>query len=95
MIRLRSGLIGSMSAWLPSREIDRRTSGGARIDALGRPGAVGKIDRELLVERLIAVDRHGRRSLRVLHFPAPRLGWSADERAPRRVRPRVRTRRGD
>ena len=46
---LRSGLIGSMRAWLPSRRSTAHQRG-RLADALRRPGAVGQVDRDLLVE---------------------------------------------
>ena len=88
MMRLRSGLIGSMSAWLPSRRSTAHQRG-CRRDALGRPGAVGQVDADLLVERTVPVDRHRGRLLGVLHGVLFSLvGWMVSRRrTPRRGRP--------
>ena len=43
MVRLRDGLIGSISAWLPSRRsVDSQR--GAAVMASAGPGPVGQVD---------------------------------------------------
>ena len=96
MMRLRSGLIGSMSAWLPSRRSTAHQRG-AVGDAGVRPRAVGQIDG--------ICSWYGR----YLWIGMPEGFWefsmvslllsSDDERANNKLRdeegPRTRTRRGD
>ena len=59
--RLRSGVIGSISAWLPSRRSTAHQRGAAVVTVV-RPGAVGQGDRG---EGGVAVDRHPRGLLRI------------------------------
>ena len=100
MMRLRSGLIGSMSAWLPSRRSTAHQRG-ACVDALVGPGAVGQVERDLLVERDVLLDRHARGLLGVDHVLSPHdslqlayQGLSRATRTPRRGAADLRPRRG-
>ncbi len=57
MMRLRSGLIGSMSAWLPSRRSTAHQRGAFVMRASGHVRS-GSVDGDLLVVGAVLVDRH-------------------------------------
>ena len=63
MRRLRSGVIGSIRAWLPSRRSTAHQRG-AFVVTVSRPGAVGQDDGG---EGGVAVDRHPRGLLRIAY----------------------------
>ena len=71
MRRLRSGVIGSISAWLPSRRSTAHQRGAVGGDRV-RPGAVGQDDGG---EGGVAVDRHPRGLLRIAYVRV--LAWAA------------------
>ena len=65
MRRLRAGLIGSISAWLPSRRSTAHHIGARSMTLSGQVRSGSVIGLDLVGERAVPVDRHRRAALGV------------------------------